>query len=238
MKPKTIRNCDAGALKKRKLAVIGSFCREQRKWNCCSYYQTKSRLCFDSCCGSLLFHKAIENSISVPRNGKSRYARRLTTAAGNKQETSSFQNPFIFLGCFCVITLGPRAETTNGEYKGGRRWAVFRHLWCFFWTRVSLCAQTSTSAPSTAPATISASTLPGASSACVIKATSSTASHTVEVSTANSFPASALLPRLFSALPLVTHTFGLRSPINLVIFEYISMSWFTVSKAVRRFIYI
>lgn len=60
-----------------------------------SYYQTKSRLCFDSCCGSLLFHKAIEISISVLRNGKSMYTGRLTTAAGNKQETSSFQKPFL-----------------------------------------------------------------------------------------------------------------------------------------------
>lgn len=47
---------------------------------------------------------------------------------------------------------------------------------------VFLCTQTSTSAPLTAPATISASTLQEASSASVTKATSSTASHTAEVS--------------------------------------------------------
>lgn len=48
---------------------------------------------------------------------------------------------------------------------------------------VFLCTQTSTSAPLTAPATISVSTLQEASSASVTKATSSTASHTAEVST-------------------------------------------------------
>lgn len=160
----------------------------------------------------------------MPRNGKSRYARRLTTAAGNKQETSSFQNPF-FCCCFCVITLGPRPETTNGEYKGGWRWAVFRHLWCF---SEHVCL-----------------------SACLSDIDECSFDRTCDhfcVNSAGSFQClcdkgyvlyglahcggehrQQLLcirppPSLFSALPLVTHTFGLRSPVYLAIFEYISMS--------------
>lgn len=95
--------------------VIGRFCQERWKWHLCSYYQTKSRLCFDSRCDSLLFHKAIENSISAPRNGKSMYARRLTSAAGNKQETSSFQKPFSF--CITTLTLAhsQSRQTVNTE---------------------------------------------------------------------------------------------------------------------------
>lgn len=53
---------------------------------------------------------------------------------------------------------------------------------------MSLFTQTSTSAPLTAPATISVSTLLEASSACAIKATSSTGSHTVEVSVDGQLP--------------------------------------------------
>lgn len=120
--PQNNEMSDTCEVKKRKSTVIGRFCREQRKWNWCSYYQTKSRLCFDSCCGSLLFHKAIENSISVAQNGKSIYARRLTTAVGNKQETFSV---------FCIITLGKQPAATNSDSQRGQRCAIFHHLWCF-----------------------------------------------------------------------------------------------------------
>lgn len=197
---------------KRKLTVIGRFCREQREWNWCSFYQTKSRLCFDSRCGSLLFHKAIENSISVPRNGKSMYARRLTTAAGNKQETSSFQKPF-FSASEHSAHSQPQ-QTVNTEEDSDVPFFVICGV--FLNVCVSLYAQTSTSAPLTAPATISVSTLLEASSASVIKATSSTASRTVEVSTANTFSASHLLHiqhllcLLFCALPF---TFVIKSHI-------------------------
>lgn len=63
--------------------------------------------------------------------------------------------------------------------KSAGNWGVFLRG---FWQPVLLSVQTSTSALLTVPVTISVSTLPAASSATVIKATSSMVLHTVEVS--------------------------------------------------------
>lgn len=130
--PQNNEKSDTCAVKKRKLAWLaassGSRGRGSR-----SYYQTKSRLCFDSCCGSLLFRKTIEISISVPRNGKSMYTGRLTTAVGNKQETSSFQKSFSPPPC--VITHSQSQQTGNTKEDSGGYVPLFRN-WCCFSERV------------------------------------------------------------------------------------------------------
>lgn len=127
---------DTCAVKKWKLAWLAAS-SGSRGSGSRSYYRTKSRLCFDSCCGSLLFHKAIEISISVPRNGKSMYTGRLTTAAGNKQETSSFQKPFFTP---CVITHSQSQQTGNTKEDSGGNVPLFVIAAVFLSVCVSLYA--------------------------------------------------------------------------------------------------
>lgn len=156
-----------------------------------SYYQVKSRLSFDSCCGRLLFQKYLENSISVHRNGKLNDSRRSTTIPSTSGRRLAFKRCFFFWWPHVIwsITIhDKRWKQKNIPWQEDGR-VLFEDLFCnvlnclrSFWQHVFLSIQTSMSALLTAPVTTSVSTQREVSSASVIKATSSTAWHTVEVS--------------------------------------------------------
>lgn len=163
-----------------------------------SYYQVKNRLSFNSCCSRLWFQKYFENSISVHPNGKLHDCRRSATIPNTKQKTSASQKAHFLLLLWRVIW--PIAMNTLGKqewcHDRRHRRVLFENqsIFCFFfwviyWTvwDVSnhvpfVSTQTLTNALLTVPVTTRVSTLLAVSSAFVIKAMSSTAWHTAEVS--------------------------------------------------------
>lgn len=101
------------------------------------------------------------------------------------QKTPYFQKTFFFSEIW-LAELMKKQRIQHKKMKTGKCAVTARKLWFVEVFEEFLCVflstQTSTSALLTAPVTISVSTLPAVSSASVTKATSSTASRTVEVS--------------------------------------------------------